>query len=117
MENNVVNKKRGLITTIIAGIGMLAAIVCCILWAYMVKEHFDLQATAEDFEGLASIGIIIVGLIFAIGSMIAVALSAIFSAITIVKGFKTYKIINIVFLGINFVVLFIDILLFFILKG
>ncbi len=116
-EIKVVNKKRWLVTTIISGIFMLVSIICCIMWAYMINEHFELQATAEDFEGLASIGIIIVGIIFVAASIIALLISTIISIITIKKSQKVFKILNIVFIAINAVVLIIDVVLFFVLKG
>jgi hypothetical protein len=116
-EIKVVNKKRWLVTTIISGILMLASIICCIMWAYMINEHFELQATAEDFEGLASIGIIIVGLIFAAASIISLVISTIISIVTIIKSKKLFKILNIVFIAINVAILIIDVVLFFVLKG
>lgn len=116
-EVKVVNKKRWIVTTIISGILMLAAIFCCIMWAYMIDEHFELQATAENFEGLASIGIIIVGIIFVAASIIALVISTIISIITIIKAQKLFKILNIVFVAINAAILIIDVVLFFVLKG
>jgi len=116
-EVKVVNKKRWIVTTIISGILMLAAIFCCIMWAYMINEHFELQATAENFEGLASIGIIIVGIIFVAASIIALVISTIISIITIIKSQKLFKILNIVFVVINAAILIIDVVLFFVLKG
>ena len=116
-EVKVVNKKRWIVTTIISGILMLAAIFCCIMWAYMINEHFELQANAEDFEGLASIGIIIVGIIFVAASIIALVISTIISIITIIKSQKLFKILNIVFVAINAAILIIDVVLFFVLKG
>lgn len=113
----VVNKKRWIVTTIISGILMLAAIFCCIMWAYMIDEHFELQANAENFEGLASIGIIIVGIIFVVASIIALVISTIISIITIIKSQKLFKILNIVFVTINATILIIDVVLFFVLKG
>lgn len=116
-EVKVVNKKRWIVTTIISGILMLAAIFCCIMWAYMINEHFELQANAENFEGLASIGIIIVGIIFVAASIIALVISTIISIITIIKSQKLFKILNIVFVAINAAILIIDVVLFFVLKG
>ena len=116
-EVKVVNKKRWIVTTIISGILMLVSIFCCIMWAYLINEHFELQATAEDFEGLASIVIIIVGLIFAAASIISLVISTIIRIVTIIKSKKTLKILNIVFIAINAAILIIDVVLFFVLKG
>ena len=95
-ENKVKSNKKGLILSIIATIFTITAIVLCILWGVMVKEHFELQATAEDFEGLGSIGIILVGLIFAVASLISAIVSLILNVVTIFKTNKPYKLIGII---------------------
>lgn len=110
------NPKKGLILSIIASVLTLAAIVCCIMFGVMVKEHFDLQSTAEDFEGLGSIGIILVGIIFMMSSLIGVLCSFVFSIITVIKGSKNFRIIGFILLIVNFLVIIGNIIIFIILK-
>ena len=81
------NPKKGLIPSIISSILTTASIFCCIMFGVMVKDHFELQATAENFEGLGSIGIILVGIIFMLISLICMMISIVFSLFTVLKGY------------------------------
>lgn len=112
----VENPRKGLITSIVSSILTTAGIILCILWGVMVKEHFELQATAEDFEGLGSIGIIIVGLIFAVFSLICVVVSSIFSITTVIRASKQFRLIGIILCVINCIVIIGNIIIFIVLK-
>lgn len=77
-EIKIENPKKGLIVSIVSSILTTIAIFACIMFGIMVKDHFELQETAENFEGLASIGIILVGIIFMLISLLGVLVSYIF---------------------------------------
>lgn len=115
-EIRIEKPKKGLVTSIISSILTIASIFCCVMFGIMVKDHFELQATAEDFEGLASIGIILVGIIFMLISLIAVLVSYVFSLITIIKGNKTFRLIGIILCVVNFLVIIGNTVIFIILK-
>lgn len=110
------NPKKGLIPSIISSILTTASIFCCIMFGVMVKDHFELQATAENFEGLGSIGIILVGIIFMLISLICMMISIVFSLFTVLKGNKTFRLIGIILLVTNFLVIICNTVIFIILK-
>jgi len=115
-EIKIENPKKGLIPSIISSILTTASIFCCIMFGIMVKDHFELQASAENFEGLASIGIILVGIIFMIISLICVLISMVFSLFTVLKGNKTFRLIGIILCVVNFLVIIGNTIIFIILK-
>lgn len=115
-EIKVKNTKKALILSIIASVLTTIAIILCIMFGVMVKEHFELQSTAEDFEGLGSIGIILVGIIFMMSSLIGVVVSYVFSLITVIKGNKTFRLIGVILCIVNFLVIIGNIVIFVILK-
>lgn len=114
MEEN--KNKKGLLASILSGIFTLCAIICCIYFGFMIKEHFDLQASAEGWEGLGSIGIILVGIIFAGSSIIATLVSTLFSVIGIIRATNKIKLISIIFLVLNGLLIITNIVLFIVLK-
>lgn len=117
MEEIIIeNPKKGLVTSIISSILTIASIFCCVMFGIMVKDHFELQATAENFEGLASIGIILVGIIFMIISLICMIISIVFSLFTVLKGNKTFRLIGIILCVVNFLVIIGNAIIFIILK-
>ena len=113
-ENN--KKKNGIVAVILASVFSISAIICCIYFGIMIKEHFDLQATAEGWEGLGSIGLVLVGVIFAGSSVISTLLSSLFSVITIIRSKTKIKIIAFILLGLNFIIIVINFILFIVLK-
>ena len=59
-------KYKGIVLGIFSIILTIVALACAVLCVTLVNEHFELQKTAEDFEGLGSIGIIIAFIIYAL---------------------------------------------------
>ncbi len=115
-EKIVIKNKKGLIPCIIACFFTLCAIISCIYFGIMIKEHFDLQASAENFEGLGSIGIILVAVIFAGVSIISSLVSSLFSLITIIKSNNKFRIITIITLGLNLLIIITNVILFIVLR-
>lgn len=115
-ETVVVKNKKGLIFCIISLVFILCAIICCAYFAFMIKEHFELQSSAEGWEGLGSIGLVLLGVIFAGSSIIATLISSLFSVITIIKSTNKLKLIGIILLVLNVVILITNIVLFIVLK-
>lgn len=117
MEDNVIIKsKKGLISCIIACVFTLCAIICCAYFGFMIKEHFELQASAEGWEGLGSIGIVLIAVIFAGSSIIATLIGTLFSIITIIRSKNKLKVAAIIILGLNLLVIIANIILFIVLK-
>ncbi len=115
-ETKIMKIKNGLVAFIIASIFTLCSIICCIYFGIMIKEHFDLQSTAEGWEGLGSIGIVLVGIIFAGFSVISTLLSSLFSVITIIRSKTKIKFIGFILLGLNFIIIITNVILFIVLK-
>lgn len=117
MEENIAKKNtKGLVSCIISAVLTLASIICCAYFGFMIKEHFDLQASAEGWEGLGSIGIILVAIIFAGSSIIGTLASTLFSIISIVRAKNKIKLFGIILLVINVLVIIANIVLFVVLK-
>lgn len=116
MEANTVKVKNGKIAVIIALIFTTIAIIFCVYFGIMIKEHFDLQATAEGWEGLGSIGIVLVGLIAALCSILSTLLSTLFSVIAFIRGIKKIKLISVILFILNFIIIITNTILFVVLK-
>lgn len=119
MESNntsLQKKNKGIVLAIISIILTVIAIYCAIMFGYLISEHFELQKTATDWEGLGSIGIILVGIIYAISSVFCVIVSTLFSIINLYKANNLFKKIALIILILNFLIIIVVVGEFLILK-
>ena len=116
MKEDSIKKKNGKIAIIVSIIFTVLGIISCIYFGIMIKEHFDLQATAEGWEGLGSIGIVLVGLISACFSVLATLISTLFSVLAFIRVTKNIKLISIILFILNFIILILNVILFIVLK-
>ena len=109
MESNnnisLQKKNKGIILAIISIIFTTIAIFCVIMFGCLIYKHFELQKTATDWEGLGSLGLILAGIIYAIGSVFCVVISTIFSIINLFKANNLFKKIAIIIIIINFLII------------
>ena len=109
MESNnntsLQKKNKGIILAIISIIFTTIAIFCVIMFGCLIYKHFELQKTATDWEGLGSLGLILAGIIYEIGSVFCVIVSTLFSIINLYKANSLFKKIALILLILNFLII------------
>ena len=118
MENITIEKpkKTGKVSLIFSIALSILAVISLGFTINFIVEHYILQSTAEGFEGLGSVVLIIFALIFGCLACLLALISIIINVLNIIKRTGKIKLISIILLAINIFVIIANITALLILK-